>query len=270
MAEHGPLNVWKRFLSLPNESRTKTFIVALLLALGCSTAVSLVSVQLRPLQEANLEVERQARLDAMIEALPGLAAVVAETGADTIETRLVDLETGRFAPNIDHNSFNMREAAYDPDLSVALTGEEDLAGIGRRPNLAPVYFLSSAEEIRNVILPVSGSGYGGMIYAYLALEGDFNTITSLAVIEHSETPGLGARIMEDGWQALWQGKRVADDTGELSIAVVQDGADGPFEVDGISGATRTSRGVTNILRFWLGQNGFGPFLRNLRDREISL
>jgi Na+-transporting NADH:ubiquinone oxidoreductase subunit C len=270
LAENRPLNLWKRFLSLPNESRSKTFIVALLLALICSTGVSLVSVQLRPLQEANIEADRQARLDAMIAGLPALAAIVAETGADAIETRLVDLETGRIAPNVDPGSYNMREAAYDPDLSVALTGEEDFAGIGRRANLAPVFILSIAEEIRNVILPVNGSGYGGMIYAYLALERDFNTISSLAIIEHSETPGLGARITDDSWQALWQGKQIVNDVGELSIAVVQSGADGPFEVDGISGATRSSRGITNMLRFWLGPNGFEPFLRNLKEGEISL
>jgi len=270
VTEHGPLDLWKRFLNLPNESRTKTFVVALLLALVCSTAVSLVSVQLRPLQEANIEAARQARLEAMIAGLPGLAAIVAETGADAIETRLVDLDSGRIAPNVDPNSYNLREAAYDPELSVALAREDDVAGIGRRAKLVPVYVLSSADEIRNVILPVNAAGYGGMIYAYLALEGDFNTITSLAIIEHSETPGLGARITEDSWQALWQGKNIADDAGELGIAVVQDGAEGPFEVDGISGATRTSRGITNMLRFWLGPNGFGPFLRNLRDGEISL
>ena len=95
------------------------------------------------------------------------------------------------------------------------------------------------------------------------------TIAALSILEQSETPGIGARIEEEEWLARWQGKQIADENGALQIEVVMEQATGPYQVDGITGATRTSNGVTNMLRFWLGDNGFGPFLTDLREGEIS-
>ena len=63
--------------------------------------------------------------------------------------------------------------------------------------------------------------------------------------------------------------KLADEEGNLRIAVVQGGAKQPYEVDGISGATRTGRGVANLLRFWLGELGFGPFLKRLAAGEVK-
>ena len=43
------------------------------------------------------------------------------------------------------------------------------------------------------------------------------------------------------------------------------GPQGVYQVDGLAGATLTSRGVSNLLRYWAGENGFGPFLKNLQE-----
>lgn len=47
--------------------------------------------------------------------------------------------------------------------------------------------------------------------------------------------------------------------------MVEDESAGPHEVDAISGATRTGLGVTNLLHFWLGPNGYGPYLARLKE-----
>ena len=99
----------------------------------------------------------------------------------------------------------------------------------------------------------------------LALEADLRTIAALTILEQGETPGLGSRIEDPAWQALWPGKQITDESGQIAIAVVRGPGTGPYEVDGITGATQTATGVGNMLRYWLGDHGFGPFLDRLRQ-----
>ena len=102
----------------------------------------------------------------------------------------------------------------------------------------------------------------------LALRGDTNTIAGLTILDQSETPGLGARITETSWQAEFPGTRLRDDTGALRFEVARGSAATDFEVDGITGATRTSNAITRMIRFWAGPDGFGPFLEAVRDGEF--
>lgn len=267
MADLNPVGLWKRFVALPNDSRTKTLGVAFLVAFFCAVAVSLTAVTLRPLQEANLQREREARMAAMVAALPGIADILRETGADTLDTVIVDLDAGAVEEGIDPDRFDYAAAQSDPETTVPLAPEDDIARIGRRPEHAPAYLLRDGESLVLAVLPVYGTGYQSTIRAYLALEGDLETIAALSIYEQGETPGIGSRIADPAWEARWQGKQAFDEAGTVSISVVQDGASGPFEVDGVSGATRSSTGVSNLVRFWLGNNGFGPFLKRLKAGE---
>ena len=95
-----------------------------------------------------------------------------------------------------------------------------------------------------------------------------NTITGFTVIDQSETPGLGARIAELPWQAGFAGKALRDRSGELRFEVTRGGAATDFGVDGITGATRTSNAVTRMIRFWVGPDGYGPFLDAVRRGEF--
>ena len=119
-----------------------------------------------------------------------------------------------------------------------------------------------------IVLPVSGKGYQSTIRANLALEADLSTVAALSVTETGDTPGLGARIADPSWQSLWPGKEVANAAGEIVIDVVRGEASGPHEVDGISGATITSNGVAKMLRYWLGDDGYGPFIDRLRTEGL--
>lgn len=267
MADLNPISLWRRLLALPNESRTKTLAVAFLTAFVCAVLVSATAVTLRPLQDENRAAESRARMAAMVEAIPGMAEILEASGADTLDTIVVDLETGR-PTDIDPAAFDARAAAADPATSTQLDPDADIAGLGRRPDHAPIHILRDGDDLRLVILPVSANGYQSTIHAWLALEGDLNTVAALTIAEQGETPGLGARIEDPGWQALWPGRRIADEDGAIRIAVVRGGATSEYEVDGITGATVTANAVTAMIHFWLGPDGYGPALERLRAGEF--
>jgi Na+-transporting NADH:ubiquinone oxidoreductase subunit C len=265
MAELSPLALWRRFLAAPADSRGKTLAMAVLVSAAAALAVSTAAVVLGPRLDANRAAEAQARLDALVATLPGLDDLLAEAGADRLDEIVVDLTTGGLAEGFDPATFDPEAAARDPALTTELAPGADIAGLGARPNLARLYVVRSGGEVALVILPVSGQGYQGLIRGFLALEGDFNTVAGLTITEQSETPGLGAKIEDAAWQALWPGTRLADATGEVRLAVVRGGATTDYEVDGITGATRTGTGVQNMIRFWVGPDGFGPVLARLRQ-----
>lgn len=269
MTDLNPLNWWRRFLALPNDSPSKTFLVAFMVATVSAIAVAVTAVTLKPLQDANVARERQERMAEMIASVPGLADILGGVEAQALETRLVDLVTGKFSEDGDAAGYDMAAAALDPGTSVTLAADDDIAGIGRRPNLAPVHLVRDRDgELVLVVLPGYAQGYQSTIRAYVALQGDLNTIAAVSIYEQGETPGLGTRIAEPEWQASWVGKRLADDDGTIRLEIVRAGASGSHQVDAVTGATRSSMGVSNLVRFWLGKDGFGPFLAKLRAGEV--
>jgi Na+-transporting NADH:ubiquinone oxidoreductase subunit C len=128
------------------------------------------------------------------------------------------------------------------------------------------------ERIDLIILPVSGRGYQSTLHAWLVLDGDTRTLRALKFYQHGETPGVGARIEEAEWQAQWQDLRAFDESGVLRIGVRSPGGgfsdDAAYQVDGISGATRTMQGVDGMLRFWLGEFGYAAFLQRVREERL--
>ena len=268
----GPVQYVRRILELPNEDLRKTLAVTIAVCLVCSVVVSITAVSLRPLQAVHRERERTQHMMAIVKAVPGLSDLVGGTDVAGLEARAVDLATGAYADSIDVKAYDQRLAAKNPALSTELPEDRDLAFIGRRANYATVYILRRQGRVDLLILPVHGSGYASTLYGYLALEGDGGTIRALTFYEHGETPGLGAQITDPAWLAQWQGKRVRDDAGRIRVRVasgkVDPGAgDSVYMVDAISGATMTGDGISDLLQFWLGDDGFGPFLERLATQE---
>jgi Na+-transporting NADH:ubiquinone oxidoreductase subunit C len=241
VARFVPLAWWRAFLARPNDSPAKTVGVALLVAFVCSLVVSVTAVTLRPLQEANRLAESAAQLTGILEFL----------GVGAPRPRLVDLASGAYVNR-------------DPGTSSVLPAERDIAGLGRREDVATAFELREDGALTLLVLPVRGAGYQSTLKGYLALKPDLNTIAALAFYEQDETPGMGARIADEAWQALWRDRQVADAAGAIRIEVVKGKGEGVHEIDGISGATRTGAGVTSLLRFWLGPDGYGPYLARLK------
>ena len=268
MDKFNPVQLWKRFLALPNDSLAKTFGVAFLVAFTCAAVVSVTAVTLKPLHELNLKHDREARLAEMIAALPGMMDILSEADADTLETVIVDLDRGEIDTVIDPGQFDYLAAQSKMEVTTPIPADADIAGIVRRPNHAPVHLLRDGQSLVLVVLPIYGTGYQSTIRAYLALEGDLATIAAVSIFEQKETPGLGTRITDPAWLALWEGRQGFDETGAVRISVVKGGASGRFEIDAISGATRSSMGVGNLVQFWLGDFGFGPFLKRLKEGGV--
>lgn len=250
-------NPWRRFLATPNESRTKTVIVAFLVSAVCAALVSGATVFLRPIQSANRAAEEQARIAALVRGIPGMAGLLEESGG-ALSTVVIDLESGRAAGDVTPET--LETVLADPTNWTALEPGADLAGLGQRPDFAQVFLLRDEGGISLALLPMTGQGYGGRIDAILALQEDMNTIAGIAITGHSETPGLGGRIEEASWRASFPGTETRDAGGEIQFQVARGAASSIYEVDGITGATRTGSGVTRMVRFWLGPEGYGPLI----------
>ena len=240
--------------------------VAVAVCLVCAVVVSTAAVTLRPLQEENRSAFRQLnvlRAAGLYE--PGMNVAAA---FERIERRIIELDTGSYVDP--PGGFDPVRAARDPAQSRALA--HDPAGIGRRPHYGEV-FLAYGDDgrLERVILPVHGYGLWSTMYAFLALKPDLRTVAGISFFEHAETPGLGGEIDNPRWQENWAGRRVRDDAGHAVWRVdrgrTPEGVpDAAYRIDGLSGATITSKGVENMVRFWLGEEGFGTYLRRLESR----
>lgn len=250
------------------DSIANTLVVAIALSLVASLLVSGSALFLQPMQARNEELYRQK----IILDVAGLYAPgddVAMRYGD-VEIRIVELDSGRYASEFDAAGFDAVAAARDNELGVDIPAELDLANIHRRARFAPVYLIRDGSELSQLILPVYGSGLWSTMYGFLAVDADGSTVRALRFYEHAETPGLGDRIDVPSWRDKWIGKRLFDDSGEVRIGVSRGPVDESspaalYEVDGISGATLTGRGVTNLVRYWTGPHGFGPYLQRIRD-----
>lgn len=257
----------ERILALPNDSFEKTLAVAFWVCLSCAVLVAFSAVALKPLQERNKAADMRRNILEVV----GLwrEGIDVEDAFKRFEVKVVDLKTGETAQHLDPNTYDMRKAAKDPKLSEPLPREQDIASIKRRPKYATVYFLKGENgAIEAIVLPVSGYGLWSTMYGFLALEPDCNTVIGINFYDQGETPGLGGEVVNPNWRALWKGKRVYDESGTPVLHLVKGSvnpsqAGAEFLVDGLSGATLTSNGVSNLIRFWLGENGYKPFLNKL-------
>ncbi|MDY6890664.1 MAG: Na(+)-translocating NADH-quinone reductase subunit C [Pseudomonadota bacterium] len=257
-------------MSANNDTVRKTILVTVLLCVVCSVVVSSAAVMLKPLQVANKELDRKSNILA--------AAGISDPNKSVdelfaqITTRYVDLRTGKFVDM--PPGYDPAKAAKDPKRNIELSRKEDRAGIKTIAPVQPVYLVQGAGgTIEKLILPVHGKGLWSTLYGFLALEGDLNTIVGLGFYSHAETPGLGGEVDNPAWKALWPGKKVyGEDNATPMIRLIKGSvdastADAEHKVDGLSGATLTSNGVTNLIQFWMGENGYAPFLNNLRAGE---
>lgn len=257
------------------------FCVAVCLA--CSVLVSSAAVGLKPRQVENQALDRQRKVLAVSGLVEEGEYVSADEVRDIFQRRIrtvvVDLEAGSVNSAIDAASYDQQKAKKDPELSVA--APKNPAGVARVPKSGVVYYVSSADmgedgsgfDLEQYIFPVEGKGLWSTLYGFIALASDGNEIRGLTFYQHGETPGLGGEVDNPSWKAKWPSRLVygpkgiaAADFGQPSIEVIKGQAGSPEEtphqVDGLSGATITSKGVTYLLQFWLGDNGFGPFLKN--------
>ncbi|QWF71631.1 Na(+)-translocating NADH-quinone reductase subunit C [Methylomonas paludis] len=258
----------QEILALSNDSLRKTVNVALALCLVCAVLVSLATVALRPLQVHNKALDMKKNILDVANLLDDTTNID-QTFKDRIESKLVDLKTGNYIDTLNVDEYDQRKAAKDPELSEAIPPEKDIASIRVKAKYAKVYLVKKGDQLQSIILPVSGYGLWSTMYGFLSLEPDGQTVQSINLYDQAETPGLGGEVVNPIWRGTWKGKKVYSDKGEVVLALVKGGVDpsrpdAVNKVDGLAGATLTSRGVSNLIQYWLGNEGFAAYLNKIR------
>lgn len=262
------------------------FLIATLLCLVCSLVVAAAAIGLRDMQQKNVAEFRKSNIlqvagfdDVKVREAGGIDAVFNKY----VTTLIVDLETGELAeakvaellkiPVAEvaekFDQLKISKMVADPSLAKVFTDKkENIASIGKaRENFGNVYlWKNESGEVERYIFPVRGLGLWSTLLGFIALEKDLQTVSGLTFYEHKETPGLGGEVENPTWKKLWVGKKVFNEQGEVALQVVKGSAEGEFGVDGLSGATITSNGVTNLVHYWLGPSAFGPFIDKQKNK----
>lgn len=254
-----------------NDSPQKALLVVFLVALVCSILVSAASVMLKPIQQRNQLVERSRNvvaLTGLVEAGAVLPNDEILAAIDQLDIRVLNIDSGEFATDIAAAEFDARAAVNDPERSIAIPADKDVASLGRRSSYEVIYIVWQDGELSRVILPIVGQGMWSTLRGYIALESDLNTIAAISFYEQAETAGLGDQIQRPDWQAQWQGRKLFDNRGEFRFRVGPGTVDpassaAVHRVDALSGATVTGDAVTRIITYWFGPNGYRSFLNNL-------
>jgi Na+-transporting NADH:ubiquinone oxidoreductase subunit C len=243
---------------------------AVSICLVCAFFVAGSAVGLKDRQDANILLDRQKKVLTVAGLMNDGDRLTREEISSvfdsSIQQKVIDLKTGKPNTDIDGASFDQQAAASDPDTSVE--APKNVSRVRRLPNNALVFDVMERGELKALILPIEGYGLWGTLYGYIALAPDARTIVGITFYKHKETPGLGGEVDNPRWKASWPGRLAFDDRGNPAISVKKGVAgsieEDPYQVDGLSGATITSRGVTALVRFWLGDDGFGPYLTKYR------
>lgn len=96
----------------------------------------------------------------------------------------------------------------------------------------PLYLVNDSISV----IPMEGKGLWGPIWGYIAIDSDGKTVIGANFDHKSETPGLGGEITNEKFQSQFKGKQISNN-----------GAYVPVEFDAITGATKTSNGVKEMI-----------------------
>lgn len=256
-------------MSSNKETVGKTLGFVLVVCLVCAALVSVSAIGLKPLQQANKLLDKQTKILEASGLLEKAGTDIVGTYAKFVDAKMIDLKTGAIIEG-DTDMFDERSDARDASKSTK--PENDIAGLSRRADRAVIYLIKDdAGHLDTVVLPIVGSGLWDLMYGFVGLAPDLNTVQSVVYSDLKETPGLGAEVLNPKWKALWPGKKMYNEQGEPAIQLVKGGAkEGDVNgVDALSGATLTSNGVTSTLRFWLGAEGYGPFVTKFKDGGLD-
>lgn len=257
-----------------NYGTVYTILFAAGVCVFCSIFVSASAVTLKDRQDANKLLDKQKNVllaTGIIQPDSDLSRDdIIATFDEKIRALVVDMKSGAQNEKLDPKTYDQRFAAGDPTQSEA--APDNPAKVARVPHNGLVYHVMDGDKVSSIVLPVKGMGLWSTMYAYLALDADTTTIRGIAFYEQAETPGLGGEVENPKWTAKWVGRKAFNESFEPVFALVKGSAgplsEDPNHVDGMTGATLTSNGVTNLVQFWLSDKGYGPYLKKFREQEL--
>lgn len=237
------------------ETKLRIFFVSLVVALFFSFLVSLSVYLLKEKQDSNIQQDR-------------LKHILSLVGDRELQMNIVmvDIKTGKYEHiNSDSVFFKNFKVLSTGENAIKIPKKDDIIGIGSHPSKMPAYIFSKDGKLKKIVLFVYGNGLWSTMYGFIGLSEDLNTIEGITFFDQKETPGLGGEVDNPNWKKQWRGKKLFDNEGNFKFTVSK-GID-QFSVDGLSGATMTTKGVNNIIRYWFGPNGYGKFLENIKGRD---
>lgn len=255
---------------MARDSTSYTVGFAVVVCVVCGIGVAGAAVALKPRQEENKLLDQQKQVLSVAGLLqPGQQVNPEQVKAlfeKNIRPEVIELKTGNPAKGVAAAGFDQGRASKDPATSAA--APDNAAKVFRLPYNALVYHVLKDGKTDMLIIPIQGYGLWSVLYGYMAVDDDTTTVKGITFYAHAETPGLGGEVDNPKWKALWPGRKIYDEKGQPALSVIKgragDPKSDPYHVDGLSGATITSNGVTNLVKFWFGKDGYGPFLSNFR------
>ncbi len=267
---------------MSNDSIKKTIVVALGVCLVCSILVATAAVALKTRQEQNKKLEKIKNiLQAADLYEKGLGVKeVFERFKQKVQPVIVELKTGvtltedRYNELLNPEDYDIKAVAKNSRYGERIPGKEDLAGIKRKPKFVLIYFVKENDTISKIVLPVYGKGLWSTLYGFIALKRDLDTVSGFTIYEHGETPGLGGEVDNPAWKASWKGKTAFNKNNELILTVIKGKVDpsrpeAKFQIDGLSGSTLTTNGLRDMIKFWLGPDGYSGFFKKFREERTN-
>lgn len=230
---------------MKNFSNKYIFIYAAELVAVVAVILSVVAMGLKDRQQENVRNEKMQTL---------LAAINVATDRDGAEALYKQYFTSELTVGTNGEVVSEYDIAADNMVkgevrafAINLKDEQNKEKSGAK-GAFPVY-LFQKDGKTGYVIPTQGNGLWGPVYANIALDEDFNTVVGVTFSHDSETPGLGAEITTEKFQAPFIGKQILDESGNVVSIAVKKNADpnGAHEVDAISGGTMTSNGVSAML-----------------------
>lgn len=235
---------------MDKDSNKATFLFSSVMVVMIAILLSITAISLAPYQAKNIRIEKMKNILTSV-------AVHAET-AET-EKLYNQYITQQIVLNNKGEEVKGSVAAFDIDLKKEL----DKIKIGKTDEQLFPLFICKKEGKTFYIVPLRGKGLWGPIWGYISLEADMNTIYGASFAHKSETPGLGAEIETEKFQQQFIGKKIFDESGDfVSVTVIKGGAppNDMHGVDAISGATITSKGVSEMFKRTL--NNYIPYFKS--------
>ena len=276
------------------DSIQNTFKVAGALCVLCSLLVSVTAIGLQSIQKNNVVLDKKKNILQVagfsmqeIKAMDPAKIESFFNGQDQVievEDVVVNLETGKVATEselagvfnktkIDAiKDFDQEKIAKAIAEGLALKIDVSEIGLKEHEKFSHVYIVKNKKKgiTSRYIFPVKGKGLWSTLFGFIAVDSAFQTIEGLTFYKHAETPGLGGEVDNPSWKKLWEGRMIYNESGDLAKTYVVKGAapsDNLNAVDGLSGATITSKGVSNLVRYWLDEKGFGKYMDNVTNNS---
>ncbi len=237
---------------MDKNSNSYTFIFSGILVVVVGAALAFAAESLKPFQKENIRMEKMQNILASVNIQVEASEAKENFDKYIVEQILLD-NKGDLAEGTEVTAF---------DIDVV----KQFKGVDAENRLYPLFVFEDGGK-RKYIVPMAGNGLWGPIWGYVAFEGDMNTVFGSTFDHKTETPGLGAEIKEGWFQERFIGKTIFDEGGQyVSVEVVKGGTadqNDPHAVDGISGGTITSKGVSEMMERTL--NVYVPYFKANRQ-----